>query len=255
MTPISQPTNPIEAFREEVQGNITRMGEDSAFNKLSQHWFSESVKQKYCYNFSWMGRPIIQHPQDIIGLQEVIWEVQPDLIIETGVAHGGSLIFSASMLALLGGDRHVVGVDIDIRAHNRQAIEAHPMFKQITLLEGSSTSSDIIEQVKAIAQNYQKIMVILDSNHTHDHVLEELALYSPFVQAGSYLLVFDTVVEDVADGVITDRPWHKGSNPKTAVWEFINNNPQRFVIDERIPHKLQLTCAPDGWLRCINDSN
>ncbi|HVW00182.1 MAG TPA: CmcI family methyltransferase, partial [Planctomycetaceae bacterium] len=167
-------------------------------------------------------------------------------------AHGGSLIYYASLLELLGGDGRVVGVDIDIRAHNRAEIDAHPMRKRIDLVQGSSIDPATADQVKALAAGREPVLVILDSNHTHAHVLEELKLYSPLVKKGSYLVVFDTIIEDMPEDFFTDRPWGKGDNPKTAVWEFLKQN-DRFEIDSDIEHKLLLTVAPDGWLRCIKD--
>jgi cephalosporin hydroxylase len=200
-----------------------------------------------------MGRPIIQYPQDIVAIQEIIWQVKPDLIIETGIAHGGSLILSASLLSLLeicGEIEHgqVVGVDIDIRQHNRIEIEKHPLSKKIIMLEGSSISPEIISEVRKIANSKKRVMVFLDSNHTHKHVIEELNLYSPFVSKGSYLVVFDTIVEDLPEKLISDRPWGKGNNPKTAVWEFLKDN-KDFEIDTNIDNKLLISVAPDGYLR------
>jgi len=219
----------------------------------SRAFMVESTVPKYSYNFSWMGRPIIQYPQDIVAIQEIIWQVKPDLIIETGIAHGGSLILSASLLSLLeicGEIEHgqVVGVDIDIRKHNRIEIEKHPLSKKITMLEGSSIAPEIISEVHKIASSKKRVMVFLDSNHTHKHVLEELNLYSPMVSRGSYLVVFDTIVEDLPEKLISDRPWSKGNNPKTAVWEFLTDN-KDFEIDTNIDNKLLISVAPDGYLR------
>ena len=185
-------------------------------------------------------------------MQELIWNVKPDFIIETGIAHGGSLIFSASMLELIGGYGHVLGIDIDIREHNRVEIEKHPMFKRITMIQGSSTDPEIVKKVYAFAKDKKKILVVLDSFHTHDHVLKELELYSPLVSAGSYLVVFDTIIEDMPDDYFPDRPWGKGNNPKTAVWEFLKKN-DRFVIDKEIENKLLITVTPDGYLKCVKD--
>ena len=214
-----------------------------------------STLPKYSYNFSWLGRPIIQYPQDMIAMQELIWSIQPDLIIETGIAHGGSLIFYASLLELnaaCGGppDAEVLGVDIDIRAHNRAAIAAHPMFKRITRIEGSSIAPDIIAQIKAKAAGQQRVLVCLDSNHTHDHVLAELEAYAPLTSVGSYCVVFDTVIEDMPAEMFPDRPWGPGNNPKTAVWDYLKTHPE-FEIDKSIPHKLLITVAPDGYLRRV----
>ena len=219
---------------------------------LTKSWFTESVKQRYSYNFTWMGRPIIQYPQDIIAMQEIIWNVKPDLIIETGIAHGGSLVFYASMIELLQQGGIVLGIDIEIRTNNRIAIENHPCFKRIIMLEGSSVDEKVIHQVKHIARDKKRVLVVLDSNHTHDHVLQELYYYSPLVTLGSYLVVFDTIIEDLPDELFPDRPWGKGNNPKTAVWEFLKTN-DRFEIDREIENKLLITVAPDGYLKCIKD--
>jgi len=232
--------------------SIKNMTPDKQLKSLTERWFLESCKHKYSYNFTWMGRPIIQFPQDILAMQELIWQVKPDLIIETGIAHGGSLIFYASMLELLGGEGQVLGVDIDIREHNRLEIEKHPMFKRITMIQGSSIDEQIAKQVHAVAKNKSTIMVVLDSNHTHEHVLKELQLYSSLVTKGSYLVVFDTAVEDMPADFFPDRPWGKGNNPKTAVWEFLKHN-DRFEIDKEMEAKLLITVAPDGYLKCIKD--
>ena len=231
---------------------IENMASDRKLRSLTNDWFIESCNHKYSYNFAWMGRPIIQFPQDIIAMQEIIWQVKPDLIIETGIAHGGSLIFYASMLELLGGEGRVLGIDIDIREHNRIEIEKHPMFKRITMIEGSSIDEDIVQQAYDFAGDKKHILVTLDSNHTHRHVLRELQLYSPLVTKGSYLVVFDTAIEDMPEGFFPDRPWDKGNNPKTAVWEFLKTN-NRFEIDREIENKLLITVAPDGYLKCVKD--
>lgn len=229
--------------------------ENKDLQRFSRNWQIEVARHNYIYNFSWLGRPIIQLPQDVFAMQELIWSTQPDLIIETGIAHGGSLIFSASMLELnaaCGGpaDAEVVGVDIDIRAHNRQAIEAHPMFKRISMIQGSSVAPDIIEQVRAKAGGKQRVMVCLDSNHTHDHVLAELRAYAPLTTVGSYCVVFDTAIEEVPAEMFNDRPWGPGNNPKTAVHEFLKLT-DCFEIDEQITNKLLITVAPDGYLKRV----
>jgi cephalosporin hydroxylase len=224
--------------------------------KLGSLFLNASIKPKYSYNFEWLGRPIIQYPQDMVAMQELIWKVQPDLIIETGIAHGGSLIFSASMLelnAICGGcqDAEVLGLDIDIRAHNREAIEAHPMFKRISMIQGSSIDAEIIKQVKAKALGKEKILVCLDSNHTHDHVLAELEAYAPLTSIDSYCVVFDTIIQDLPNDMFSDRPWGVGNNPKTAVWEYLKSHPE-FEIDKSIQHKLLITVAPDGYLKRVH---
>jgi len=253
-------------FKNEVKENIRRLGETPELPKKSLDWMlAAGVAGAYTYNFSWQGRPIIQYPQDIVAMQELIWEIKPDLVIETGIAHGGSLIFSASMLALLdmcdaieagemldpkNSRRKVLGIDIDIRAHNRAAIEAHPMASRIQMIQGSSISPDVIEQVKQVAKGYNRILVCLDSNHTHDHVLAELQAYAPLASKGSYCVAFDTVVEDMPKEMFPDRPWGPGNNPKTAVWEYLKTHPE-FEIDKSIQHKLLITVAPDGYLKRV----
>ena len=227
---------------------IKMQGKDTHLRTLSNDFIKSTGKYKYTYHFTWLGRPIIQYPQDMIAVQEIIWQVKPDLIIETGIAHGGSLIFYASMLELLGADGQVLGIDIDIREHNRVEIEKHSMFKRITMIEGSSVDEDIARQVHDFAKNKKQILVLLDSMHTHDHVLKELQLYSPLVTKGSYLVVFDTAIEDMPEDFFPDRPWGKGNNPKTAVWEYLKTHPE-FEIDKNIQHKLLITVAPDGYLK------
>jgi cephalosporin hydroxylase len=242
----------FEEFRKECANRVKSYESDKMLRESSKAFLDESVRTKYSYNFSWMGRPIIQYPQDIIAMQEIIWHVKPDLIIETGIAHGGSLIFYASMLELLGGEGKVLGIDIDIREHNRREIEKHPMFKRITMIEGSSVDERVIETVRKYAQGKKRVLVCLDSLHTHDHVLRELEAYSLLVTRGSYCVVFDTIVEDLLDEYSKDRPWGKGNNPKTAVREFLKKN-DRFVIDKKIENKLLITVAPEGYLKCVKD--
>jgi cephalosporin hydroxylase len=242
----------IEEFQMECANRVKSYESDKTLKESSKAFLDESVRTKYSYNFSWMGRPIIQYPQDIIAMQEIIWNVNPDLIIETGIAHGGSLIFYASMLELLGGEGKVIGIDIDIREHNRREIEKHPMFKRITMIEGSSVDECVVEKVRKYAQGKKRVLVGLDSLHTHDHVLKELDAYTPFVTSGSYCVVFDTMVEDLLDEYSVDRPWSKGNNPKTAVGEFLKKN-DRFIIDKEIENKLLITVAPDGYLKCVKD--
>lgn len=244
--------NPIEQFQQEVAANIRSLKSDADVQALSRIWVREIARHRYAYNFSWLGRPLIQFPQDMVAIQELIWKIRPEVVIETGVAHGGSLIFSASILEMLGEDGFVIGVDIDIRAHNRAEIEKHPLSKRIKLVQGSSIDEGTVAQVRELAAGKKRVLVILDSNHTHEHVLEELRLYSPFVKAGSYLLVYDTLIEDMPADLIQDRPWGPGNNPKTAVWEFLKTN-TRFDIDKDIEAKLLITVAPDGYLKCTAD--
>lgn len=255
----------MNTHEEEIKCNIERMEKDTELNNLSEQWFLRSMKDKYSYNFNWMGRPIIQYPQDIMAMQEIVWKVQPDLIIETGIAHGGSLIFYASLMELMyacgGADGHVLGIDIDIREHNRKAIEAHPMYKRITMYEGSSIDDDIVKRVYELAAHYNKVLVVLDSYHTGDHVYEECRKYSPLVKKGSYLVIMDTccemVYQNVDDSDIQasdwlERPWGVGNNPMTGMLKFMEEC-DRFEIDKQMDAKIQISCAPNGYLKCIKD--
>lgn len=222
---------------------------DEKLKNSTAEFIKKTIQLKYSYNFSWLGRPIIQYPQDIVAMQEIIWSVKPDLIIETGIAHGGSLIFYASLLELIGKGT-VLGIDIEIREHNRNAIETHPLYHRISMIEGSSTSPEVEKKIKSFVKNKKKVLVTLDSNHTHAHVKEELEIYSNFVTKGSYMVVFDTIIEDLPDDLFLDRPWSKGNNPKTAVLEFLKTN-NNFVIDKDISNKLLLTVAPEGYLKRV----
>lgn len=246
----------VKQFEAEKTARIEAFGKDTEFQNRSRDWLEESMRKSYVYNFAWLGRPIIQNPIDIMAMQEIIWAVKPDLIIETGIAHGGSLIFSASMLELnasCGGpvDAEVLGIDIDIRAHNRKAIEEHPMSKRISMIQGSSIAPEVIAQVKKKAKHKNRILICMDSNHTHDHVLAELEAYASLTSVGSYCVVFDTFVEDVPADVFENRPWHPGNSPKTAVWEYLKTHPE-FEIDKSIHQKLLITVAPDGYLKRIS---
>lgn len=231
---------------------VARMAADGEVAEAARRLFLKSCEYRYSYNFTWLGRPVIQYPQDLVAMQEIIWRVQPELIVETGIAHGGSLVFYASILELAGGGGRVLGIDIDIREHNRRAIEAHPMHRRITMLEGSSTDPAVAERVRDFARGASPVMVVLDSNHTHEHVLRELELYSPLVTRGSYLVVFDSVVEDMPDDAFPDRPWGKGNNPRTALRAFLERS-DRFEVDRELESKLLLTVAPEGYLRCVKD--
>jgi len=224
-------------------------------NESAKSFIEDSIKRKYSYNFSWMGRPIIQYPQDLVALQEIVWEVKPELIIEMGVAHGGSTVFFASLLELnahAGGpkDAEVWCVEIDLRSHNREALEAHPMYPRVRVFDGSSVDADIAATIARKALSCERVLVVLDSNHTHEHVLGELRLYAPLVSVGSYCVVFDTVIEDLKKVEFTDRPWGKGDNPKTAVAEFLRSNDD-FVVDSSIDEKLLISAAPGGYLKRV----
>ena len=266
--------NPDNDFKNLVKKNIKLIGKDKKFIELSNLWLQSAIRHNYALNFSWLGRPIIQKPQDIYAMQELIWRVKPDLIIETGIAHGGSLIMSASMLALIdycdgvknsavidpkASRRKVVGIDIDIRSHNRTGIESHPMVHKIEMIEGSSISPEVVTHVKDIAKKHKRILIFLDSNHTHDHVLAELEAYAPLTSLNSYCVVWDTGIQDLPEDFCEDRAWGKGNNPKTAVWEYLSllkeegrlasdGNKLIFEIDKTIEYKIAITASPDGFL-------
>ena len=254
-------------FKRKCLEEIESQGQNQRLKMLGMEWLTQASDTSYSHHFEWLGRPIIQLPQDVVGTQQILWKVQPDLIIETGIARGGSLILYASLLELIaqcGGAAHakVLGIDVDIRSHNKKAILEHPMSKRIEMIEGSSVSEDVIAQVRKIAAKHSRILVCLDSNHTHEHVLEELKLYAPLVSIGSYCIVFDTAVEDMPDGWYKDRPWGRGNNPKTAVHEFLrqlknkeilstDKKPMHFEIDKEIENQLLITVTPDGYLRRV----
>lgn len=243
---------PYEKFKLEGAQQISAQGLDADVTKASLDWVAKVNRHKYSYHFEWLGRPIIQYPQDIVAMQELIWRVKPDLIIETGIAHGGSLIFSASMLELnasCGGptDATVLGIDIDIRTHNRKAVEDHPMSRRINMIQGSSIAPETIKQVQAIVESATRVLVCLDSNHTHDHVLAELIAYAPLTSIGSYCVVFDTVVEDLPPDSYPAGSWGKGNNPKTAVLEYLRTHSE-FEIDLAMDNKLLVSVAPSGYL-------
>lgn len=264
-------------FAQETKRRIEANAGDERLQRDARALLLSSIAAKYSYNFTWLSRPVIQYPQDMVAMQEIIWHVRPDLIIETGIAHGGSLILSASMLALLDycdavesgqsldprtARRRVLGIDIDIRPHNRSAIEKHPMAHRIAMIQGSSVAAETVARVHEFAKGSQRILVCLDSNHTHEHVLAELEAYAPLVSRGSYCVVFDTVVEDLPDELSPDRPWGKGDNPKTAVREYlrridkggragVDGTRLAFEADKSIEHKLLITVAPDGYLKRV----
>ena len=241
-------------FKEQIVKRLDENGRNAELHSCAHNFLKASLAPKYSYNFSWLGRPIIQYPQDMIAMQEIIWDVKPDLIIETGIAHGGSLIFSAAMLELVsvctGIEGEVLGVDIDIRPHNRKAVEEHPLSRRITMIEGSSIEAEIFRQVNEKSKNKKRILICLDSNHTHEHVLSELELYAPLTTVGSYCVVFDTVVEDMPKELSGDRPWGPGNNPKTAVQHYLKGHPE-FEIDKNIDNKLLISVAPNGYLKRV----
>jgi cephalosporin hydroxylase len=255
--------SPYQAFRRQVAAETAAQGADPELARLTREWMDRSLEHRYSYHFEWLGRPVIQYPQDMVALQELVWSTRPDLIVETGIAHGGSLILSASLLALLdlcdaaevgepldptAPGRTVVGVDIDIRPHNRAAVEAHPMAHRIRMIEGSSTAPEVVAEVNEVAAEYRRVMVCLDSNHTHDHVLAELEAYAPLTTVGCYCVVFDTVIENMPAGLTADRPWAPGDNPLTAVREYLKRHPE-FEVDRSIDDRVAITVAPGGYLK------
>lgn len=242
---------PDDEFQVERQKSRASIAADGALTSLAGEVFALLGRHQYSYNFDWLGLPIIQYPPDIVAIQEVLWRVQPRVVVETGVARGGSLALSASLLELMGGDGFVIGIDIDIRPRNREAIEAHPLASRIKLVEGSSVDPDVVAAVYDLVGSQGPVVVLLDSMHTHDHVLAELRAYSGLVQPQSYLVVFDTVIEHLPAGYFPDRPWGPGNSPMTAVREFLASPGCRFEVDEEFDAKLVISVAPHGYLRCV----
>lgn len=244
---------PQEQFERRKEANIHAQGSDERLKELALDFHRSTARYQYTYNFSWMGFPVIQFPQDLFAIAEIVFRTEPDLIIETGIAHGGGLVFYASLLELIGKNGKAVGIDIALRDHNRQALMRHPLARRIRVIDGSSVAADVVAAVASMAKVASSVLVILDSDHTHEHVLQELELYSPFVRAGGYVVVFDTTIEDMPAEFFTDKPWNKNSNPKTAVREFLRRS-DRFVVDRTIEDKLLITVAREGYLRCIKDA-
>lgn len=210
-------------------------------------FYRDTLADKYSYNFEWLGRPYIQMPQDMIAIQEILWRVQPDYVIETGIAHGGGLVFCASVLEAIGAGV-VIGIDVDIRKHNLEAIKKHRMKRRIALFEGSSTDMMLYSDIFQTIGRGKKVVVILDSDHSHDHVLKELNIYKDIVSVGSYLICLDTIIEFLPADAYPDKGWKVGSNPWTAVQAFLKNN-KNFKNDDDIERRLLITSAPGGWLR------
>jgi len=249
----------IDAFQRECESNAQAMSGDADLRRLSREWIDLSGRYRYAYNWRWCGLPIIQLPPDIVVVQEIVWKVRPTLIIETGVARGGSLVFNASLLAMLDAAegsgvtpqtsrRRVVGVDIEIRSHNRAAIEQHPFSPMIDLVEGSSVNAAVVSRVREKVREQDVVLVVLDSNHTHEHVLAELEAYASMVTKGSYCVVQDTGIEDAPAEAFANRPFGRGNSPRTAVDVFLRQNPQ-FVCDTAIDAKTLITSSPGGYLR------
>ncbi len=257
--------NPVESFLENRRRNIAAIRESSHISELSNEWIREVSAFQYCYNFDWFGRPIIQIGSDMVAVQEAVWRTKPDLIVETGIAHGGSLIYHASLLAMLdlcdaaaaGGTvdpsrpkRRVLGIDIDIRAHNREAIETHPLSSYVEMFEGSSVAPAMVARVADFAKDFRRVMVVLDSNHTEAHVLAELDGYADLVDPGGYCIVFDTAIENMPEDFYEDRPWGKGDNPLSAITKFLRKRDD-FQVDAEIDGKILIGNAPGGFLRRI----
>lgn len=257
---------PLEQYKQDTIDRAKSFERNQPLQQKLRSFLDEAGKANYGFGFLWLGVPVIQPPQDLQALQEIIWEVKPDLIIETGIAWGGSLLHKASMLAMLEicgeiEDGCVVGIDIDIRSHNKKSLAKHPMMKKVVMLEGSSTNESIVEKVKELTKG-KKVLVCLDSNHTHEHVLKELKIYAPLVSKGSYCVVCDTSVEDWPDDMVSDRPWGKGNNPKTAVWEYLKSieddeylaedgSSLSFKVDKHIENQILITGSPDGYLKRV----
>lgn len=242
-----------DQFDKDMHERVEGYAADERLQRAMAEALNEMNRARYAYNFHWLGRPIVQLPQDVVTFQELIWQVRPDVIVETGIAHGGSLVFSASMLALLEycgliEEGEVIGIDIDVREHNRRAINAHPLRSKMTIMEGSSADVSIIGKVRERVRTKSSVMVFLDSNHEHEHVLAELRAYAPLVTIGSYCVVGDTGIEDINQELIVDRPWHRGNSPKSAVFQYLEED-DRFEIDKRIEAKALISGSPDGFLR------
>ena len=243
--------NKIKEFDIKVKKNLNKMNRDKKLFKKSLNWMIHADKYKYTYNFQWAGIPVIKFPNDLVALQEIISKVKPDVIIETGVAHGGSVVFSASMLQLYSSkSSFVVGIDIDIRKHNLTRLKKNKFYNRLKLIEGSSTAPEVIHKVKKLIKGKKKIMVFLDSNHTYQHVKDEINIYKDLVTKNSYLVVEDTFSEYFPKGYYSNRPWDVGNNPMIALKEFLQQN-KNFVVDKEICSKLQITETFDGYLKKI----
>jgi cephalosporin hydroxylase len=237
-------------FEREKRQAAARMGADEELAADALALNVAADRHDWSYQWSWLGLPVIQLPPDIVALQEVIWETRPQLVIETGIARGGSLILYASILELIG-EGSVLGIDIDIRAHNREAVESHPLARRVRMLEGSSVDEEVVAQARAAASEVERVMVVLDSNHTHEHVLAELRAYAPLVTVGQFLVVADTFVEDLPpQRHRPDRPWGPGNNPATALASWLEET-DGFEPDPFVNAKLLLTASPGGYLRRV----
>lgn len=236
-------------FERSKREAAARMAADESLAARALDLNAAADRHDWSYQWTWLGLPVIQMPPDIVVLQEVIWETRPQLVIETGIARGGSLVLYASILELVG-EGEVLGIDVDIRAHNREAIEAHPLAKRIRMIEGSSLDDDVVAQARAAAANVERVMVVLDSNHTHAHVLAELRAYGPLVTVSQFLVVADTFVEQIPAQGHRPREWGPGDNPATALGAWLDEVDD-FAPDPFVNAKLLLTASPGGYLRRV----
>ena len=251
MMPVDHADSPADDrldFLESQRALADGMSADPEVRSLDVALTTASDRHDYSYMWRWLGLPIIQMPTDVVLMQEIIWENRPQVIIETGVARGGSVILYSSMLRLLG-EGKVVAVDIDIRAHNRKAIEEHPMADRVVLIEGSSTDPAVLDEIRTQIGDAERVMVVLDSHHSHEHVLRELRLYSPLVTQGQFMVVADTLVEDLPVQEHRPRPWGPGDNPKTALDAFLAEEPGVFDVDKFSNDKVLLSSSRGGYLR------
>lgn len=240
--------DPVASHLAAVEANIARLGRATELQATSARWRQQTHALHYDDNFTWLGQPIRQLPQDIMALQEIIWRTRPDLIIETGMAQGGSLALFASLLQLLGDNGLAVGIDIDVSDHTRAALANHPLAHRMAIVQGSSTDADVASAMRLSAGNRRCVMVVLDSHQDEAHVLRELQLYAPLVTPGSYLVVCDTIVDHLEAGSDANAPWGPGNSPRSALVKYLATD-DRFEIDHRIDQQLLLTNCPGGYLR------
>jgi len=242
-------TDDREAFAEAALEHALAIGEDAELVRLALEATDRADRRSFSYVWQWLGVPIIQMPADIVAFQEVVWSTRPQCIIETGLARGGSSILSASLLQLLG-EGIVVAIDIDVRSHNRRAVEDHPFGHRVRLVEGSSVDPDVVAEVRGYIGDASRVMVVLDSDHTHEHVLAELRAYAPLVTVGQFLIVADTIIEYLPPQERRPRPWGPGNNPKSALDVFLAED-ARFEVDPHVNGKLLMTSSPGGYVRRV----
>ncbi len=238
-----------EQFDADKIKNATSLGKDEELQKLALELIEKSDKHYHAYQWTWLDLPIIQSTEDILAAQELVWKVKPDVIIETGIAWGGSIVFYASLLQLIGKGK-IVGIDVALPQKNIDKIMSYPFSDRIELIQGSAVDQSIVDLAASHIKEGQTVMLMLDSNHTHEHVLKELEMYSHLVTKDSYIIVSDTIVEDIPTQEHRPRPWGPGDNPKTAVNAFLKGN-DRFVLDEYYNNKILVTFDKGGYLRCV----